>query len=116
MPKPIEFWALNPDTSERLVTLPTKNEVCPRCKGEGVHPNPAVDGFSRNDEWVDDDFIDNYMAGTYDVRCERCNGERLVPVPDEERCDPADLAAYEEHLRDIAEHEAERRAEMRMGA
>ncbi len=56
--------------------------VCPRCGGNGTHVNPAVDGQGITaDEMAElgDDFMDDYMHGVYDIRCERCNGARVVP-------------------------------------
>ena len=103
------------------IELPARYEVCGRCRGEGSHVNPSIDGHGiTEDEWNgpdwDDESRDAYMSGAYDVACEVCNGDRVVLVPDEERADRAMLARYEETQRDLAECLAIMRAERAMGA
>lgn len=71
--------------------LPAHFEVCPRCEGEGTHVNPNIDGngLSAEDFAEDPDFAEDYMAGTYDVPCEECGGQRVLAVVD----DPSKLSA-----------------------
>ena len=60
--------------------------VCPSCSGKGSYVNPSIDsnGISSNDEcWEDDDFSSNYFSGYYDITCEDCNGNNVVPVPED---------------------------------
>lgn len=60
-----------------------KYAVCPRCRGEGSHVNPSVDGHGITAEEMDElgpEFLDDYMGGVYDVRCEQCHGDRVVPA------------------------------------
>lgn len=54
--------------------------ICPACRGEGKTVNPAIDahGLTREDFAEDPDFADEYMAGTYDVRCAACSGAGKV--------------------------------------
>jgi len=100
--------------------LPSKFEVCPRCKGKGTHVNPNIDGNGITaSEWAedwDDEEREGYLAGHYDVPCEECHGDRVVSVIDEERCNPKLLQAYNDKLRYDAEYEACCAAERRMGA
>lgn len=55
--------------------------VCPTCKGHGTHGPGHV--FTQEDrdqydmaEW--DEMMENYRDGIYDVRCETCDGQRVV--------------------------------------
>ncbi len=100
--------------------LPARFEVCPRCEGRGTHVNPAIDGHGiSQDEWErdwDEESRENYFSGVYDVACYECNGLRVVPVVDEDRCPPDLLAAYLEREREDAEFEAVCRMERMMGA
>jgi len=88
--------------------LPAKFELCPRCRGEGSHVNPSIDGngLTADDFAEDPDFAESYMAGDYDVRCEECQGERVIAVPDLARWTFAQKRALVEHRR--AEREYQR--------
>jgi hypothetical protein len=84
------------------VTLPTVLEVCGRCRGEGSHCNPNIDGNGiTSSEWAewDDESREMYMSGGYDVTCEECGGLRVVPTIDEKACerDPLLKRAMEQH-------------------
>lgn len=60
-----------------------KFAVCPRCEGRGSHVNPAIDGNGITGDEMDelgDDFREDYLSGVYDVACEECHGERVVPA------------------------------------
>lgn len=99
------------------IELPSKWEVCPDCHGNGVHVNRAIDGFSVDDEcWQDEDFRVMYLCGGYDVQCETCDGLRVVPVLDESRCTPEQIAAYERDLQEEADYRQMQRMERMMGA
>jgi hypothetical protein len=99
---------------EYEVELPAKFEVCGRCRGEGTHVNPNIDGngLSREDFEEDPDFEEAYFSGVYDVECEECKGLRVVPVVDEEKANPKLLKLYQ----DDQKMQAEIRAEDRMWA
>lgn len=98
------------------IELPMKWEVCPVCNGKGKHVNPAIDAGGLSEEMQDDpDFIDGYMAGTYDVTCNRCTGRTTVPAVDWGALTPEQKELYEAQLRADADYEAERLAEIRMG-
>lgn len=74
---------------DETVLLPVKKEVCSRCRGEGKHVNPNIDGngiTADEMEELGDEFRENYMSGLYDVPCEECKGERVVDVVDRAEC------------------------------
>lgn len=97
--------------------LPWRYEVCPVCHGNGTHVNPSIDAGGLGwDDMDDPDFRDDYMSGVYDVLCYGCKGERVVPTVDTDRCDPEILKGYQEEQEALAEDEAIRAAERRMGA
>lgn len=105
--------------------------VCPRCGGEGQHTNPAIDGNGITaDEMYElgDDFREDYLSGVYDIPCERCHGNQVVPACQQEDCKEAvedieevyhcyaHLTEQEaEDVRDHYEYLAEVAAELRAG-
>lgn len=109
-------------------TLPACWEICDRCKGEGRHTNPSIDGNGiTEDEWNgpdwDDESREMYLSGGYDVTCEAgCSGGRVL-VPDEEACRHEPLktlleryeAQQDARARSEAEDRAIRRYEMMGG-
>jgi hypothetical protein len=83
MPTP-RYTLLHPDSGEEL-ELPARFELCPRCQGTGSHVDPSIDGngiTASEMAELGDDFREDYMDGVYDVQCEACKGERVIPVPD----------------------------------
>jgi len=99
--------------------LPARKAVCPRCRGNGTHMNPSIDGdgIAGDDEcWEDDDFREMYFGGGYNVTCERCGGANVVDVLDEERIPAQVLAQWEAQERDRYECDEIQRMERRMGA
>jgi len=82
-----------PELLETLLTMqvddgylefPAKWAICGRCCGDAT-VDCFEGGFSRNDECVDDDFLEDYANGRYDRDCLECNGTGKVLVPDEDR-------------------------------
>jgi hypothetical protein len=70
---------------ERMLTLPGKRILCPRCEGEGRHVNPAIDEGITEEEWRETDWDDESRAcGSYKVPCSKCRGEKVVIVLDYE--------------------------------
>jgi RecJ-like exonuclease len=120
----IRFTRVTGEGDEVEVVLPASYEVCDRCRGNGKHVNPAIDGDGITSEEFDRDWDDEskeaYFAGDYDVLCEECDGKRVILVINEAECKrqglEADLAAYYENRRDEASYRAECAAERRMGA
>lgn len=103
--------------------LPTHNEVCPRCQGEGKHVNPSIDGHGITaGEWDrdwDEDSRENYFSGVYDVPCHECKGLRVVKVVDRDeakRSCKAVLDHYDEWNKQLAEVAQTEYYERRMGA
>ena len=109
----------DPKTGEGVeIELPTKWEICDLCNGEGRHVNPSIDagGISGEAFLEDPDFAEDYMAGAYDVACNACGGAGKVKVPDYDQLTEDQRKALEEQQMADAAYEAERRAELIMGA
>lgn len=104
------------------VVFPAHYEVCDRCRGEGRHVNPSVDGHGISaEEFAEDpDFEEAYFSGVYDVTCEACKGNRVVEVMnDPETFTPEQkelLAKLEKQWEDEAADRRMHEAERRMGA
>lgn len=104
------------------ITVPFKWEVCSRCDGDGHHSNPSIDGNGITESEMDDlgdDFRKNYFAGVYDVTCEECKGNRLVPVIDLDLIPAKDprltlISQALEYKKGIAQDRAEWKAEQAM--
>lgn len=112
------FHLENDEGDEDEVEFPCKYEACSLCDGHGSHVNPSIDahGISAEEFRDDPDFAEAYFSGAYDVGCYRCGGDRVWPVIDEKRCNPADLARLDSYLEERAAWIAESEAERRMGA
>jgi hypothetical protein len=113
-----ECYADDPDEpNHRLITT---KEVCPECHGEGQHCNRAIDGNgitqSDREDWADDDFMDGYMRGDYDVPCQECHGRNVIDVVDENATDPAALEAWNDWIQSYYETESVYAMERAMGA
>ncbi len=105
------------DNEEFSGYLPVQYVVCPRCEGSGAHVNPSIDGNGLSEELrADYDFMEDYMAGVYDIVCECCNGKRVVAEPDFAKWKPGLVAAYRAHLEEEAYFAAVQAAELRAGA
>lgn len=96
---------------------PAKYVVCGRCEGKGTHCNPAVDGHGISREEFDQDpgFEEDYFNGVYDITCERCGGERVELIPDENSADKAAVKKYMKWQREQDRIERERLHEIEMG-
>lgn len=97
---------------EIKIALPAKYEICERCRGEGHHSNPAIDGngitASEFAEW-DPDEIEGYFRGDYDIRCEeRCDGGKALVV-DESRLTRFQKILFEAHEKEQAAIAEDRR-------
>ena len=116
------------DGNETTTVFPAVYEVCPLCNGRGSHVNPSIDcgGISDGDEFWDDDADDaddadedgesRYFRGDYDVKCNECEGKRVVPTIDRGRAGSTSLSEYDEFMNDEDEFEAIQRAERAAGA
>ena len=90
--------------------IPFEYVVCPLCDGKGKHVNPSIDcnGISGEQFREDPDFAEEYFSGVYDIPCNLCKGERVVPSTTDKR--------VVEWQREEAEFQAMCAAERRMGA
>lgn len=109
------------------IELPALRIVCPRCDGDGKHVNPSIDGngiTAEEMEELGDDFREGYFSGRYDIRCECCNGEKVIDIIDEKECRrkgaPISIQkGWKRHLnwsRQEAAYQAECKSERRFGA
>lgn len=60
-------------------------EVCPECGGEGHHVRRDIDDSAMVDsmrEDGDDEGLESYFSGGFDVVCTLCNGANVVLAPD----------------------------------
>lgn len=110
------------DDTEEIVQFPAKFELCPTCNGKGSHVNPGIDSHGiTSDEWHNNwsyEEREQYMSGGYDVSCYECNGRRVVPVVDEDRCSDdikGKLALWNKQLEAQARYDSEYRKEVEMG-
>jgi hypothetical protein len=97
--------------------IPGKFEVCPRCEGKGSHVNPNIDGNGiTSDEMAElgPQFLEDYLSGVYDVRCQECDGKRVVLVPDKSRCSKEQLDLWQEHINNESEYRANQAYWMRV--
>ena len=107
------------------IQLPAKYEVCSRCDGHGTHLNPSIGEHAYTAEEFEDSFDEEERAeyfkhgGRYDVRCEECNGDRVVLEIDREVCKTDEqvhaLELYDQRLDDDRQYRREVEAERRMG-
>lgn len=112
MPDPIVLY----EDTEDEIRIPARNEVCGRCGGDGTHD--CFDGGMTQSEMAEEgpEFFEDYMAGHYSVPCSECHGRKVVAAPDEARCTPEQLKAWQDYERDEAEDRAISAMERRMGA
>ena len=111
------------DLKEIKMDVHGKFEVCGRCNGKGRHPNPSIDGngISMEEFSQDPDFAEAYFSGAYDVTCEHCQGQRVMPDPDYDAIDRDPVLKpifdqMEDMQASIDEMNAIYEAERRMGA
>lgn len=109
----IRFTEETDEGEEITHVLPSKFEVCARCRGAGKHVNPSIDGdgLTREDFDEDPDFEESYFRGDYDVSCEECDGLRVVEVLDDEACASDYLKAIASRYYAALESEAASRRE-----
>lgn len=102
------------EDTESGTWVPIRFAVCPLCEGRGQHVNPSIDahGLTREDFDEDPEFEERYFGGDYDIPCNLCRGEKVVPVP----LDAAILKRVAEYARERAEWRSEMLAEMSVGA
>ena len=100
------------------LVVPSIREVCSRCNGEGVHDHPAFSNGISSEEWSQWVYEEReeYMRGTYDVRCEECNGNKVVDEPNWDLMTEWQRELADKYYQEQNDYYAERDAERRMGA
>jgi hypothetical protein len=104
------------------IKLPLHWVVCDRCRGEGKHTNPSIDGNGITDrEWAemcyeDESFAQNYFSGVYDVTCEECDGRRVTKAVNLGAMSPEHVEAYELQQQERRRQELDNYYERRAGA
>ena len=103
---------------DEQIEVPIAFSVCQTCEGRGSHTNPSVDcnGISGEDFERDQEFREEYYSGVYDVSCYGCNGKRVTPDIDVQRCDPDILKKLRQQQEEDAEFRRIEESERRMGA
>ena len=110
------------ETDEEItVVAPSEVCVCWRCRGEGKHVNPSIDGsgIPVSVFHEDPEFAEQYFSGAFDVLCEVCSGDRVtreINWDEFRKTMPEIAAAYELELQEAREDERVRQAELRAGA
>lgn len=96
--------------------LPTKWVICGECNGNGRHSGHlgAICGDEMRE--MGPDFMEDYMAGNFDIACTSCDGSGKVTVVDRDAILPADRAAFLQQERDERDMYYEEAMERRMGA
>lgn len=104
------------DSDGDELVLPAVFQVCSRCRGEGTHVNPSIDGNGLiAEDFADDpDFAEEYSRGTYDVPCSECHGERVVAQVDVEALTPAQRADWDAHLAAERDYQRDYASERRL--
>lgn len=104
---------------EIVLTVPFRYDVCRICDGKGNHANPNIDrqGLTQEDFDQDPDFLEDYMRGTYNVPCFLCGGQRVVPIPNEQRIweNPDHLQAVKDKIHELAQEARETVQNIEMG-
>jgi hypothetical protein len=106
------------DDDDTEIEIPATFAVCGTCDGKGSHVNPSIDAHGITpDEFAEDpDFAESYFRGDYDQPCNECHGLRVVPVVDDSRATPEQVALAEDRIESRYQYDAEVEAERRMGA
>ena len=101
------------DGEEVKNAMPAVWGICPVCRGDGKHALRF--GHFTEEDWEQESevFKRDYVAGVFDLRCERCAGTGKVLVPDYVLADTRIARVYEEGLREDAEDAATVRRENR---
>lgn len=111
------------DNPERVVELPAKKAVCPKCEGHGSVLNPSIAEHaytaSEFEESFDEEEREHYFrhGGMYDVTCPKCQGANVIDVVDVDALASAqqivDYSAWKNQEDDRAEFDREWANEMR---
>jgi RecJ-like exonuclease len=75
------FEYVNEGEEAIKVMVPVKKQVCPMCMGIGTHERQDIDCSKLVDSMVedgDDEGLQRYYAGSFDVPCTCCNGKNVI--------------------------------------
>lgn len=63
-----------------------KFAVCSSCEGRGA-TSAHLGAFTSDDMHdMDDEFMEDYFAGSFDRTCKDCKGQNVVPVCQQDNC------------------------------
>lgn len=119
----ITITILNDDDSEEEHNLPSTNEVCGECGGDGFVLCEGMRGHAYSQEEFAESFDEEEAAeyftrgGRYDQQCPCCKGKNVVPIVDEKRLTAEQKVLFErwnEQEEQKARWDSEDRATMRM--
>ena len=113
------FVLYEDDGTEKEIWVPAKYEVCDACNGRGKYVNPGIDSGGITGEEMSelgDDFLEDYMGGTYDVTCDLCDGRNVMLTADDSAISKDIREKWYAHEDEQASYEAELAAERRFGA
>lgn len=96
-------------------TLQCDFVVCEYCRGQGKYVNPSIDSHGISPEEFDEDpsFREDYFSGRFDVKCQACKGQRVLPEP--KTSDSKAFKVWRELCEDRAAYARECEFERRMG-
>lgn len=113
---PLKIPTVQNQQGDELV-LPTKWALCDVCQGKGKVVNPGIDAGGLGGEFASDpEFMEDYMAGVYDIQCRRCQGRTTMRVVDRSQCDKYLLDLIDQEEREEALIRAAEIAELAAGA
>jgi len=111
-------WEQDDEGEAVMHEFPARFEVCPTCEGRGTHVNPSIDASGyyadEDEDYIPDDEEPAY-PNAYVQTCGTCHGKRVVMEIDRRACELSILLAYDAHLDDLDECDADRLAELRAG-
>lgn len=99
----VELTWYDDEGDEVTHTFPSVNEVCGHCEGYGTHLNPSIGQHAYSQEEFNESFDDEgkeeyfKRGGIYDVQCEVCKGNKVVPAVDESRLSDEQKALYAQY-------------------
>lgn len=112
----VKQWIMTPKFKLHYeATLPGKRAVCHQCNGDGMMENPAIGVLTEHD-LEDADFREALLEGRYDIRCECCQGNKVIDVLDWDALTPKMQKAVETAEAQQRADDADAAGERRMGA
>ena len=79
------------------------------CDGSGKYVNPSIvsGGLTQEDFDQDPEFRQDYFSGVYDITCEQCHGNNVIPVVNEKALSDEEKKMYYAWLEDEQDRLAE---------